>query len=73
MHTISVILNDSLYSKLKAIIPNRKISKFVAKAVEDKLSEKSASLYKAYSEAYKDKGRNKESNIWNNIDGEHWE
>jgi hypothetical protein len=71
MHTISVILTDTLYNKLKAIIPNKKISKFVAQAVEEKLSEEP--LYKAYAEAYKDKDRNKEINLWNNIDGEHWQ
>ena len=72
MHTISVILNDNLYQKLKAIVPNRKISKFVAEAVNEKLSQKSAALHKAYMEAYKDKDRNKECKLWDDISGEDW-
>ena len=42
-------------------------SKFEAEGVTEKLNQKSADLRKAYMEAYKDKDRNKECKMWDNI------
>jgi hypothetical protein len=73
MHTISITLDNGLYARLKNIIPNGKVSKFVSHAIEESLEKKTAALHKAYSEAYKDKSRNKEIEIWNVTDSENWE
>ena len=73
MHTISVVLDDSLYTRLKQTVPNRKVSKFVANAIADKLHNKEASLYNTYKDAYSDSDREKESCMWDKIDGENWE
>lgn len=73
MHTISIILDDSLYTRLKQTIPNRKVSKFVAIAIAEKLQDEESYLYKAYREAYSDIDREKELCLWDKIDGENWE
>ena len=73
MHTISVILSDSLYVRLKQTVPNRKVSKFVASAIADKLQDKETSLYNAYKDAYADKNRENELCMWDKIDGESWD
>lgn len=73
MHTISVVLDDSLYTRLKQTVPNRKVSKFVANAIADKLQSKETSLYDAYKSAYADTNREEELCMWDKINGENWE
>jgi hypothetical protein len=73
MHTISVVLDDSLYTRLKQTVPNRKVSKFVSNAIADKLQNREASLYSAYKDAYADINRKKELDMWDRIDGENWD
>ena len=73
MQTISIILNDSIYMRLKQIVPNRKVSKFVAEAIEEKLEDKTGALLSAYKEAYADTAREKEAKIWDVVDGENWD
>jgi hypothetical protein len=66
--SIPVELNNMLHS----MIDRRKLSRFVAQALEYALNEKKQTLKEAYKEASKDPDRLKTIKEWEVLDGEGW-
>lgn len=73
MHTLSITLPDDLYDRVKRLVPQRRVSKFVAHAIEEKLDQQREELYLAYLEASKDQEREAEIQQWSHTDVETWE
>lgn len=73
MRTLSVVLADDLYDRIKHSVPSRMISKFVSEAVEVKLKEQTNQLYKSYIAAAKDRDREEILKDWDTINVESWE
>ena len=73
MRTLSVVLADDLYDRIKHSVPSRKISKFVSEAVEVKLQDQTNKLYNAYLEASKDRDREEDLEEWDTINVESWD
>ena len=70
MHTISITIEESIYKRLKKLIPPGKISKFISQAIKHELECQDDILLKAYKEAYSDKSRLKALEEWSILDGE---
>ena len=72
---ITINIEDALYLKLKQLIPNRQISKFISGAIQKALLGQESELVKAYQDAYNDNQRRAENKKWealeeiNNKDG----
>ncbi|MFC1567017.1 hypothetical protein ACFL4A_04165 [bacterium] len=62
----------SIHNHLKMFVGNKKMSKFVTSAVEEKLEKMEIKLKQAYIDADKDKERNKEIKIWKETNLEDW-
>ena len=61
---VTINIEDALYLKLKQLIPNRQISKFISGAIQKALLEQESELVKAYQDAYNDNQRRAESKKW---------
>ncbi len=73
MRTLSITMQEELYYRLKRLVPQRQVSKFVTQAVEEKLDEKREELYNSYREAYQDQDREAEIKVWSAVDVETWQ
>lgn len=58
---------------LHAVIGQRKLSSFVAKAINDALAKEVTSLREAYKNAEKDSARQEIIEDWKVLDGQEWE
>ena len=67
MKTMSISLSETLYERIKHMIPAKKVSKFVAEAINKELSLKEKNLALAYIAAENDEERNKELADWDAI------
>ena len=61
---ITINIEDALYLKLKQLIPNRQISKFISGAIQKALLGQESELVKAYQDAYNDNQRRAENKKW---------
>jgi len=61
---VTINIEDSIYLKLKQLVPNRQISKFVSKAIQKELMGQESELVKAYQDAYNDNQRRIENKKW---------
>ena len=61
---VTINIEDSLYLKLKQLIPNRQISKFISAAIQKALLGQEDELVKAYQDAYNDNQRRAENKKW---------
>ncbi len=72
MKVMSVSVEEDLYRALKAVAGPRGMSRFIAEAVRDKLSESRRALEAEYAEAAGDRRRQEELADWDAIAGEGW-
>ncbi|WP_341758036.1 hypothetical protein [Candidatus Tisiphia endosymbiont of Ditula angustiorana] len=68
MKTMSISLNETLYDKLKYMIPSKKISNFVSNAIAKELEKKELELTLAYKDAEQDNERQNLLKEWDAID-----
>ncbi len=68
MRTMSISLNETLYDKLKYMIPSKKISNFVSNAIAKELEKKELELTLAYKDAEQDNERQNLLKEWDAID-----
>ncbi len=68
MRTKSISVSNKLYEKVKHIIPEKKISHFVAVAINKELEVKEQELRLSYINAEQDKERQIELKEWDDID-----
>ncbi|WP_367363858.1 hypothetical protein [Candidatus Tisiphia endosymbiont of Nedyus quadrimaculatus] len=68
MKTMSISLNETLYDKLKYMIPSKKISNFVSNAIAKELKKKELELTLAYKDAEQDNERQNLLKEWDAID-----
>ena len=68
MRTMSISLNETLYDKLKYMIPSKKISNFVSNAIAKELEKKELELTLAYKDAEQDNERQNLLKEWDSID-----
>jgi hypothetical protein len=62
----------TLHNHLKLFVGNKKMSKFVAEAVQDKIRKMETNLKDAYLSANNDNIRNQEIKSWENTEFEDW-
>jgi predicted CopG family antitoxin len=67
MKTLSITMNDDLYSDLKDAIAPGQISKFVSDAIKSRLEKQREALMQAYKEASEDEAREAELEDWDKI------
>ncbi|MDD9334953.1 MAG: hypothetical protein ACEY3E_03175 [Candidatus Tisiphia sp.] len=65
---MSISLNETLYDKLKYMIPSKKISNFVSNAIAKELEKKELELTLAYKDAEQDNERQNLLKEWDAID-----
>ena len=65
---VTINIEDSLFLKLKQLIPNRQISKFISGAIKKTLAGQESELTKAYQDAYNDNQRRSENKKWETLD-----
>ncbi|WP_342267360.1 hypothetical protein [Candidatus Tisiphia endosymbiont of Empis tessellata] len=65
---MSISLNETLYDKLKYMIPSKKISNFVSNAIAKELEKKELELTLAYKYAEQDNERQNLLKEWDAID-----
>lgn len=65
---VTLNIEDTLYQKLKQLVPNRQISKFISDAIRKELRDKEGDLIKAYEDAYNDNQRRTENQNWDAIE-----
>jgi hypothetical protein len=65
---MSISVSDELYEKVKHIVPAKKISYFVAVAINKEIAVKEQELRLAYSNAEQDQERQIELKEWDDID-----
>ena len=68
MRTMSISLNETLYDKLKYMIPSKKISNFVSNAIAKELEKKELELTLTYKDAEQDNERQNLLKEWDAID-----
>ncbi|MFU7503187.1 MAG: hypothetical protein ACE1S7_07365 [Candidatus Tisiphia sp.] len=65
---MSISLNETLYDKLKYMIPSKKISNFVSNAIAKELEKKELEFTLAYKDAEQDNERQNLLKEWDAID-----
>ena len=73
MKTMSVSIDEELYRSLKASAGPRGMSRFIAEAVQAKLSAQRDTLHEAYLEAARDQKRESEAAEWSATETEGWD
>ena len=64
MTRLNIILDDSVYARLKAQVPPKRLSAFITEAVRARLRPSREELDKAYQEDAKDPARIELANDW---------
>lgn len=69
---LNITLDDGLYARLKKATPPKKMSAFIAEAVEYKLRPGKADLNRAYKAAARESWRKRVSEDWGRTEAEAW-
>lgn len=69
---LNITLDARLYRRLKARAPSRKISAFIAEAIEARLAPSPAELETAYKAAAREAWRGSLSREWSSTETEAW-
>ena len=69
---VSFNMPVSLHNHLKLFIGNKKMSRFVVEAVQEKMTKMEQELKSAYLSSNNDKKRNQEIAVWEDTDLEGW-
>lgn len=64
MPKVLISMPDSVISRMKALIPTRQRSRFIAHLVEDELKKREAQLFQAAQEVERDETLNAEMKDW---------
>lgn len=72
MTNVTFSIPAELNNLLHSMVERRGLSRFVAQALENALSEKKNALKEAYAQANKDPDRLKTINEWEALEGEGW-
>ena len=72
MQTMSITIDEKLYSRLKRTAGQRGMSRFIAEAVREKLRSSEDELYKEYLAAQRDNERRQVLDDWNTLETEGW-
>lgn len=69
---MNITLDEALYERLKARAPVKKMSAFIAQALEARLGPSEEDLVAAYRQASGDGARERVADEWSEFEGEGW-
>ena len=72
MRTMSITIDERLYTLLKKTAGARRMSRYIAEALQEKLQFSEQSLYREYMSAKEDRDRQEVLSDWDAIEAEGW-